>query len=105
VGRRGAFGRVPAYTPAMAGAKERVISAQLMSVQGPLARSVADARLGLHAMAQPDPRDPWWVPAPLAGPALPRPIKVAMIADAFGDGVHPAVKAAIEQAGKWLQAA
>ncbi len=105
VGVRGTLGRVPAYNPTAAGAKERVISAQLMSVQGPLARSVADARLGLHAMAQRDPRDPWWVPAPLEGPKLQRPIKVAMIADAFGDGVHPAVRAAIEQAGKWLQAA
>lgn len=103
VGLRGTLGRVPAYNPTMAGAKERVISAQLMSVQGPLARSVADARLGLHTMAQRDPRDPWWVPAPLDGPALQRPIKVAMIADAFGDGVHPVVRAAIEQAGRWLQ--
>ncbi|MGE0154689.1 MAG: amidase family protein [Reyranellaceae bacterium] len=102
VGVRGTLGRVPAYNPTTAGMKERVISAQLMSVQGPLARSVADARLGLHAMAQRDPRDPWWVPAPLHGPALKRPIKVAMIADAFGDGVHPLVRAAIEQAGKWL---
>jgi amidase len=103
VGMRGTFGRVPAYNPTTAGMKERVISAQMMSVQGPLARSVADARLGLHTMAQRDARDPWWVPAPLEGPPLKRPIKVAMIANAFGDGVHPAVKAAIEQAGKWLQ--
>ena len=43
------------------------ISAQLMSVQGPLARSVRDVRLGFHAMAARDPRDPWWVPVPLAG--------------------------------------
>jgi amidase len=102
VGVRGTLGRVPAYNPTTAGMKERAISAQLMSVQGPLARSVADARLGLHAMAQRDPRDPWWVPAPLEGPPLKRPVKVAMIANAFGDGVHPAVQAAIEQAGKWL---
>ena len=105
VGVRGTLGRVPAFNPTAAAAKERVISAQLMSVQGPLARSVADARLGLHAMAQRDPRDPWWVPAPLEGEALARPIKVAMVADAFGDGVHPAVRAAIAQAGRWLQAA
>jgi amidase len=103
VGMRGTFGRVPAYNPTTVGMKERVITAQIMSVQGPLARSVADARLGLHTMAQRDARDPWWVPAPLEGPKLKRPIKVAMIANAFGDGVHPAVKAAIEQAGKWLQ--
>jgi amidase len=32
-----------------------------MSVQGPLARSVADVRLGLAAISC-DPRDPCWVP-------------------------------------------
>ena len=41
-----------------------------MSVQGPLAREVRDVRLGLAAMSARDPRDPWWVPAPLKGPAL-----------------------------------
>jgi anti-anti-sigma regulatory factor len=50
--------------------------AQFMSAQGPLARSVADVRLGLDVMSQPDPRDPWWVPAPLVGPAPAAPIKV-----------------------------
>ena len=29
-------------------------------------------------MSQRDPRDPWWVPAPLAGPKPKGPIKVAL---------------------------
>ncbi len=44
-GLRPSFGRVPAYNPS--GKTERVISAQLMSVQGPLARSVRDVRAGI----------------------------------------------------------
>ncbi len=39
--------------------------AQFMSSQGPIARSVEDVALGLEVMAMRDPRDPWWVPAPL----------------------------------------
>ena len=49
-----------------------------MSSQGPLARHVADVRLGLEVMAQRDPRDPWYVPAPLQGPKPAAPVKVAL---------------------------
>ena len=35
------------------------------------AHASRDVRLGLAAMATRDPRDPWWVPAPLDGPPLP----------------------------------
>ncbi|HEY3951190.1 amidase [Phenylobacterium sp.] len=70
------LGRTPAYNESAA--SERPPMAQLMSVQGPIAREVADVRLGLAALAQRDPRDPWWVPAPLEGPPPPRPIRVAL---------------------------
>jgi len=48
VGLRPSPGRVPAFNPS--GTEERSIAPQLMSVQGPLARSVEDARLGLVAL-------------------------------------------------------
>ncbi|MFL5294909.1 MAG: amidase [Phenylobacterium sp.] len=70
------LGRVPAYNASAA--VERPPMAQLMSVQGPLAREVADVRLGLAALARRDARDPWWVHAPLEGPPPPRPIRVAV---------------------------
>ncbi len=70
------LGRVPAYNESAAA--ERPPMAQLMSVQGPIARSVADVRLGLSALARRDPRDPWWVPAPLEGPPPAQPIRVAL---------------------------
>jgi amidase len=69
-------GRVPAFNPSAAA--ERPLIAQFMSAQGPLAREVRDVRLGLEVMSQRDTRDPWWVPAPLEGPPLAKPIKVAL---------------------------
>lgn len=103
-GLRPSFGRVPAYNPS--GKAERTISAQLMSVQGPLARSVRDVRLGFEAMAQADPRDPWWTPVPLAGAPWPGRIRVAIVdrAEDLG-GVAPSapVAAAIQQAADALR--
>jgi amidase len=99
-GIRPSFGRVPSFNPSAP--EERPLSAQMMSVQGPLARRVRDLRLGLAAMAQFDPRDPWWVPAPLQGLPVARPIRVAVSADPGGLGVAPAVAAAIRQAAGWL---
>src|SRR5664279_3965282 len=102
-GIRPSFGRVPAYNPTQTA--ERSMSSQLMSVQGPLARSVADVRLGLAAMSARDPRDPWWTLAPLEWPELPRPIRVAVVTEAHdlaGARLHPSVARALEQAAAAL---
>ena len=82
------------------------MSSQLMSVQGPLARTVRDVRLGLAAMAARDAHDPWWVPAPLEGPPLRQPIRVTVVLDPddlAGAKPHPAVEAAVLQAAEWLR--
>jgi amidase len=103
-GLRPSFGRVPAFNPS--GKAERTISAQLMSVQGALARTVRDVRLGFEAMAQYDPRDPWWTPAPLTGLAADRPIRVAIVdaaADLGGIAPSPPVAAAMAQAAQSLR--
>ncbi|MFN0184544.1 MAG: amidase family protein [Aquabacterium sp.] len=97
-GLRPSFGRVPAFLPSAR--DERPLSMAMMSVQGPLARCVADLRLALAAMSAGDARDPWWVPAPLAGAALPR--RVAMTVNCNGRPADPAVVAAVRQAGAWL---
>ena len=100
VGMRPTAGRVPA---ANATAKDdRIISNQLMSVQGPLTRSVADARLALEIMSQGDARDPLWVPAPLDYPPAGAPIKVALFKRYAGCAADPTVLAALDQAAKWL---
>ena len=93
-------GRIPAFNPSATA--ERPLMAQFMSSQGPLAREVRDVRLGLEVMAQRDPRDPWWVPAPLRGPSLARPIKVALAKIPDDMSTDPAVMALIRQAADHL---
>jgi len=104
VGLRPSFGRVPNYNsnPSV----EATIASQLMSVQGPLARSVADARLGLLSLMEGDTRDPWWVPAPLLGVGdAGAKLRIAMFAGAEGAVIDSAVAGAVTQAGRWLEQA
>jgi amidase len=99
-GIRPTLGRVAAYNATLT--EERPVGMQLMSVQGPLARRVADVRLGLAAMSVRDVRDPWWTPAPLEGRSTARPIRVALTVDPSGLGVDPDVAAAVRAAGSAL---
>jgi amidase len=99
-GLRPTLGRVAAFNAAV---PERTIGAQLEAVSGPLARTVKDLRISLAAMSARDPRDPWWVPAPLEGPAVPK--RAALCLNP--DGLDPAgdVKAAVADAGERLKRA
>jgi amidase len=99
-GLRPTLGRVPAYN---ATTGDRPITAQFMAVHGPLARRVGDLRLALTAMAAGDVRDPWWVPAPLAGPAPATPIRVALVDGGRPPGLDPGIADALELSAKWLQ--
>src|ERR1700741_4020651 len=65
-GLRPTVGRIPAFNAAL---PERTIGPQISAVSGPLARTIGDLRVALAAMSARDVRDPWWVPAPLEGPA------------------------------------
>ncbi|SPA51212.1 amidase family protein [Cupriavidus taiwanensis] len=103
LGLRPTAGRVPAYNPSATA--ERSITPQLMSVQGPLARSIADLRLGYHAMARYDARDPAWVPVPLELPLPQGPIRVALFSRCPGIPIDPAVSAALDRAAHGLQQA
>jgi amidase len=96
-GLRPGLGRVPAFN---ATAGDRLIGGQLMAVSGPLARSAADLRLGLAALAQPDPRDPWWTPATAAPYA--RRAALALMPD--GLDTDPAIQAALTAAARALEA-
>ena len=73
-----------------------------MSVQGPLTRTVADARLALQVISQGTPLDPQWVPAPLDYPDTLQPLKVAVLKHHAAYDVAPSVTAAIDQAAQWL---
>jgi amidase len=99
-GLRPTMGRVAAFNAAL---PERPIGPQISAVSGPLARTIADIRIALAVMSGRDFRDPWWVPAPLEGPAMPK--RVAMCLNP--DGLDPVaeVKAAVADAGKRLERA
>lgn len=103
VGLRPSLGRVAAHNPTASA--PRRMSSQMMSVQGPLARSVRDVRLALAAMAVRDPRDTWWTPAPLIGEPPARPIRAALVTAVDGVDIDPAVVAAVREAGACLAAA
>lgn len=94
-------GRVPAWNPSATA--ERGLLAQLMSVQGAIARDVRDARLATEVMAQGDPRDPWWVPVPFEGEPVARPLRVALTRNAHGYAMHPEIDAALVRAAEWLR--
>ncbi len=97
------LGRVAAFNPSQTA--ERGLLAQLMSVQGVIAREVRDVRLGLEALIAPDPRDPWHVPLPLTGNALPtveNEKRVAFTDDALGFDLDPAVSRALDAAAEAL---
>ncbi|MGV2862071.1 amidase family protein [Achromobacter sp. AGC39] len=96
-GLRPSLGRVPAYNAAL---PERSIGGQLTAVSGPLGRTIADVRLGLAAMSARDPRDPWWVPAPLVGPDVPR--RAALCVNPDGMNPEPAVVKALQEAARRL---
>ena len=102
VGLRTTVGRVPSYK---ASAPNRIISNQQMSVQGPLTRTVADARLALQVMAQGTPLDPQWVPAPLEFADARQPTRVAVFRSWSHSPVDPTTSAAVDQAARWLEAA
>ena len=99
VGLRTTAGRIASYKPS---SPSRGITAQLMSVQGPLTRSVADARLALQVMAQATPLDPYWVPAPLDYPVDDKPLRVALFKHHPAYDADPSVVAALQQAAQWL---
>ncbi|WP_141207881.1 amidase [Streptomyces griseorubiginosus] len=78
-------------------------ASQMLVTDGPLARSVSDLRLAYEVLAGTDPRDPRAVPVPLYGEPLSGPVKVAVVADPGGHGVHSTVRGAIETAAGVLR--
>lgn len=76
------------------------MAVQLMLVEGPMARSVADLRLGLSILAGADRRDPISVDVPLQG--APAPARAALVTRFWGKPLPAATLAAIRAAGKAL---
>lgn len=94
------LGRVPAYNPSQPA--ERGLLAQIMSVQGAIAREIRDVRLAMQALTAYDPRDPWMVEAPFERPPPARPVRVAHTTEMFEFDLHPAVAEAMATARRCL---
>ncbi len=99
-GLRPTVGRIAAFNASL---PERPIGPQISAVSGPLARSIGDLRIALAAMSGKDARDPWWVPVPLEGPAMPK--RAALCLEPDGLETVAEVKAAVADAGKRLERA
>jgi amidase len=99
-GLRPTVGRIAGFNASL---PERSIGPQISAVSGPLARTIGDLRIALAAMSGKDVRDPWWVPAPLEGPAMPK--RAALCLRPDGLETVAEVKAAVADAGKRLQRA
>ncbi|MEM9029839.1 MAG: amidase family protein [Pseudomonadota bacterium] len=97
-GLRPSLGRVPAFNVT---AGDRLIGGQLMSVSGPLARTIGDLRLALQVMGQPSRDDPWSVVAPPGETAVRK--RVALCLEPEGMSVDAPVKAAVASAADKLR--
>ncbi len=97
---RPTLGRVPdaSWGPA----PDRQLAGQLMAVQGPMARRVADVRLGLEILSGAHPRDPWSLDPPAPRARRNGAIRVAVVAAPPGGPTDPAVSAAVWRAADAL---
>jgi amidase len=99
-GLRPTLGRIPAINLSQ---PDRHIGGQIMAVSGPLARTIADVKVGFEAMCARDAREPWWVGMPMAGPPVPK--RAALCVKPEGLATVPAVEAALRDAAMRLEAA
>jgi amidase len=86
--------RVPAWNPSQK--VERGVLAQQMSVQGFLARSVDDLRLGMQTAVQPRSGDPFHAPVPWNGDHLKTPVKVAFTKNMYEFNLDPEVSKSLD---------
>lgn len=78
------------------------IGVQLLAVEGPMARRVSDLRTAFEVLAGPTWRDPWSVPAPLRGPQMTRPVRVALVVDPEALGTAEQVQGGVRRAAEAL---
>lgn len=93
-------GRVPdaGYVPS----ENRLLSFQAMLSHGPMARTVADVRLGLQILNGAHPRDPWSVDMPFTGKPVDGVIKVAVVPAPPGGSTDPVIASTVRAAADAL---
>lgn len=103
VGLKPSRGCVPAFNPSAA--VDRPEMTMAFSVQGPLARSVADVQLGLDAMRGHHPGDSNWSAARVNGrQRAPGPLRVGVVGQAFETPMHDDVAEACVRAARAAEA-
>lgn len=95
---RPTLGRVPDWIQTQ---PEPPIGVQLMNTDGPMARCIADVRLGLECMVTHSPLDPWSVQRALVQEAE-QGLPVALVVNPMGRGVHPQVESGVRTAATIL---
>jgi amidase len=97
------YGRFP--SDRTVGPRDLTLASQWIPVEGLLARHVADLALAFRTVAGPTPVDPRVVPAPLDGPALQPPIRIAAVRECDECDIDPDVRGAVEIAAGILTTA
>ena len=80
------------------------LSGQMMSVTGPMARTVGDLRLLFDVLAGPDPRDPLVAPSPPTARVV-APGRVALVPEPTGGTTAASVADGVRRAGRALESA
>ena len=96
-GLRPTVGRVSAVNFSM---PSRTMGAQVTAVSGPLARRLCDLRVAHEVLSVGDHRDPWFMPAPHAGPPVAK--RAALSTAPDGLATDPAVVTALRAAADRL---
>ena len=96
-------GRVP--DAGVIPAADRPLAVQMMQVNGPMARTVADVRLALEVLSGAHPRDPWSLDPPAERPRDAAARRVAMVAEPPGGSTDSRVAETVRQAGRALREA
>lgn len=106
IGLRPSPGLIPYYNSSFRGGM--IFCEQLMTVHGPITRTVGDARLALKVMAGVDAHDPVTVPVDVFGSRPPVPKRVALLKGRpgkFNDEFQACTQQAVQRAGEILAAA
>lgn len=78
------------------------LSSQLMAVEGPMARTLADVRRAFEVLAGPDPRDVRSLPVVLTDASPDERLRIAVLTDPPGGRTDPGIAAAVRHAADVL---
>ncbi|PAF54429.1 hypothetical protein BKH42_00495 [Helicobacter sp. 13S00482-2] len=99
VGLRPTWGRIPQFDPSSPGG--RTFASEFFSIEGPIARSVNDIRLGLEVLSRGSIYDQVWVPAPLTYDDC-KIKRIAVVTEIDGMTIEPSIKENLKKTAKWL---